>query len=700
MSPRIPALTRRGALLCAIGVLLSAGAAQGAFCEFDVTRTADAPAEAVVAEVTLWPCGVDETRAVVQVRDAAGAPAGHETIWRAPGEPWTLRFDASAGTRWTVRLDDAPAAAAAATGDLWRAQAGLLMETRALPPGPAETLDDILRLWSCGSACFGRSSVERIHHAIHPHGPAGPLLCRYEGWLRIPADGRYGFATVSDDASFLLIDGRPVAEWGGRHGVDGGLRAEKSGETELRRGTCRIEYYNAQHGDAFCVGAAWRPPGARHFTIIPADAFVPVAAAGITGVRAAPDSAAAAAAFGWRNEGHVLVGTQAWVEVRAWALAPEGATRFRWRFDDGTTAEGPVTTHLFLAPGRREISLEVWREATAAGRLSRHVPVAPCRTQREEFPPERYAAMRAEVLRRDLLRLPLDDLCSAALLADQTGDTGLLDALGTACVRRLPEFDAGRAPVLYRLGFHFQSPASRRYPLTTAAWRGLLACQGVAPPLAAATRLHLAGFLIHCGGSLSEARALLAECDTELLDATERRLHGIFTGDAAAAAGDAAAARQHYLAAGATVAPDDTGFEVRRQARLERARVFIRRGEFDEAEKVLREIEWERPLSRMGLDTGLLLIEVFRGRGETPQALAACRRLLAVAPPGPRLAALLRAAAEVCAEQGLEEEARRAAERLQQEFPYSEEAAMLKDRDVTTPRGTAAGRERAGEGDQ
>jgi Tfp pilus assembly protein PilF len=116
---------------------------------------------------------------------------------------------------------------------------------------------------------------------------------------------------------------------------------------------------------------------------------------------------------------------------------------------------------------------------------------------------------------------------------------------------------------------------------------------------------------------------------------------------------------------------------VRRAARLERARSYLRMREYEAAESTLRALEWERPITRMELSTGLLLIEVFHRRGELQIALAHARRLLAVAPAGPQQADLLLKKVEICRTMGLNNEAEAARLRLEAEYPYSEAAALL-----------------------
>jgi len=59
---------------------------------------------------------------------------------------------------------------------------------------------------------------------------------RFNGYIRIPADGIYTFYLNSDDGSRLFIDGRPVVDNDGNHGL-----IEKSGEAGLAAGMHALE---------------------------------------------------------------------------------------------------------------------------------------------------------------------------------------------------------------------------------------------------------------------------------------------------------------------------------------------------------------------------------------------------------------------------------------------------------------------------
>ncbi|NHN23186.1 PA14 domain-containing protein, partial [Bacillus amyloliquefaciens] len=78
-------------------------------------------------------------------------------------------------------------------------------------------------------------------------------------------DGKYQFATQSDDGSKLFVDGKEVVNNDGNHGVE-----EKTGSTDLKAGkhAIKIQYYN--NGGGFWLDAFYRGPGVAK-QLIPAD---------------------------------------------------------------------------------------------------------------------------------------------------------------------------------------------------------------------------------------------------------------------------------------------------------------------------------------------------------------------------------------------------------------------------------------------
>jgi hypothetical protein len=182
------------------------------------------------------------------------------------------------------------------------------------------------------------------------------------------------------------------------------------------------------------------------------------------------------------------------------------------------------------------------------------------------------------------------------------------------------------------------------------------------------------GFLDHAA-----AGAQLGAVAADQLGGDDQRLLKMYQGDAALLAGDVEGARRHYLAAGTAAAPGDLKYAVQRRTRLETARDYIRQGDYDAAEGMVRAVEWETPVERMGTETGLLLARVWTARKELPFALSRCRLMLLSAPDDARRPEVLLALVQVHLAAGHGAEAAEVARRLISDHPYSEAAARVKD---------------------
>ena len=121
--------------------------------------------------------------------------------------------------------------------------------------------------------------------------------------------------------------------------------------------------------------------------------------------------------------------------------------------------------------------------------------------------------------------------------------------------------------------------------------------------------------------------------------------------------------------------PASREYVLRRRLRLELARDRLSQGRWDEAERSLREIEWETPLERLGDETGLLLLRLWTARGEVQLARTRARMLLA-GEGGTREPEVLLAAVRIELAAKDVESARRLIARLRKDHPYSEAAAL------------------------
>lgn len=630
-----------------------------------------------VGQVTLWPAG-DAAASGWAVRDAAsGAAVAHHAVWQRPGEPVQLCFDASSrSARYVVDALDTPGVATQ-----WLPRAGLVVETRRLPlatSATADTWEEALALWQHAGAPVGRSFTERVFSGLPPHELATDFIVRFQGWLQIDQAGEYALATVSDDASFLALDGRRIAAWPGQHGPEGGVFGTHHGLITLEKGVYSFDYLNVQFGAGYRVVAAWRRPGEKAFEVIPATAFVPIDTFVVRTV-AAPTTVAPV--FAWANERFAVIGPTVLYDVRLWLPGGVKGDEVRWTFDDGLTALGDSVRHVFVGERTAEVVCEVWRDGSRTGRIVQRVRLLRNPAQREEAPDSLVGALlQAASYPQALRRRAVAELYPLFLAADAVGHAQLaviaeiLFERRNACVGALAE-----GP--YALGFYYQRPGWRDHDRVEATWAAVLDDPQAPPALRAQTGLHLAGFLLHSGRDVARGMKLLDTVATDdALGDGDRRLKLIFSGDGRLMLGDRVGAIEMLRRAGREIAENDTHYEVRRRVRLEAARHYLAKKEHAAAERAIRELEWEWPLERLNLETGLLMMEVYRDRGELDFALAAGRRLLVGAPADPARSDLLLALADVQRELKQEEAFMETLRHLRREYPYSEAAARAADR--------------------
>ena len=124
---------------------------------------------------------------------------------------------------------------------LWEPTSGLFLETRPRKEGEIGSLAQVKKRWEDAGAVHGRSLVSHVFHGTHLHGVPLDFLSHYHGFFQASQDGEYLFATVSDDASFLLVNGKEVASWPGWPDVGKEIRGEKHGTIFLKKGRNRLE---------------------------------------------------------------------------------------------------------------------------------------------------------------------------------------------------------------------------------------------------------------------------------------------------------------------------------------------------------------------------------------------------------------------------------------------------------------------------
>jgi len=282
--------------------------------------------------------------------------------------PFTIVFKGRAGTV-TIAWKKLPRTAtyhayfgnpnAGALKETWQPKRGLLLETRRFRSGNPSNLSAMRYIIRKNTEVMGRSFVDRIFYGYNPHGPSVNNINIFTGYLNCPISGRYEFYTSSDDASFLLIDGRLVVQWPGWHGPI--ARARFKGVLNLKKGLHKLEYLHVQGGNRQIMAAYWRPPGRSSIEVIPASAFSPVSRAHVGWMktksgRFVPD-------FWPSNKGEAVLGDHDdvfLIKMHFDNRSPAAARRFyrsTWDFGDGTKQRAVSPEHVYLASGTYKVTL-------------------------------------------------------------------------------------------------------------------------------------------------------------------------------------------------------------------------------------------------------------------------------------------------------------------------------------------------------
>lgn len=627
------------------------------------------PATAGYAWVSAGSLAPEKT--VFTVTTPQGLPVPCSLLWARNGQPLLLAVDTSSGA--TSYYAYAAETGATAAANAWRPQAGVLLETRTLNQPAFDSRAQFESAWNAATGSFGRSFRVEIFEGTHPHGPPEQILARYEAWFRINQAGEYAFATLSDDASFLAVDDKPLAEWPGIHGTEGGRYGEKKGRLRLEPGLHRLRYDLAQGDGLLAAVASWCPPGKKYFQVMQPNDFVPLARFSSCSAESAP--AVPAAHFEWRIDRSARLGPACLVGVSFRAMPVAGASN-AWSFGDGTQGEGGSLEHVFIGAGPRTVRLSVRRPGAPTVTIEQLVDVHPDWRQIEECPDSVLFPLKEAVQKRPLPSLTAGELEAVARFADLLGDRVWLEQAGRECLNRKSGFSPDFARVLLAMAVTFRQALFRDYEAAETMFE--IARKTSAGPESGLlkTRIALARAENLLNGRLEApaAKTLLESLRDDELDDAQKRRRNLLLADTQLAMGKPENALQILR----SLKPLESGTlsGVWLQARLVTAADLVRRKEWNDAAERLESILNDFPLERGKTETGLLLMDAYAGRGEALPALALGERLLQVDALDDARARLLLRLANLHRARGDAAASARCRALLKKDFPYSEAAAL------------------------
>lgn len=279
-------------------------------------------------------------------------PKGQEVrfdiVYRYPDGRWLILFETAAGAGRYYLYSGRQFAAAPPK---WEPRVGLLLEVRRRAPGECGTWEQMKKMVADSKEVQGVGFRPSIFDGYNPFGPSDDYVSIYRGWLNCPETGEYGFSTMSDEASFVFIDGKPVCQWAGRHTAHAGRNNQFNGTVRLTKGVHLIEYYHVEYDGDQAAVAAWRPPGEPYFAPIPPGAFVQPTPARLLRTERRQGIAAD---FDWSEAAYLEVGPAAMTAVQFRFMGSSTEAEVRsclWEFGDGTSAQGLNVRHIYTAMG-------------------------------------------------------------------------------------------------------------------------------------------------------------------------------------------------------------------------------------------------------------------------------------------------------------------------------------------------------------
>jgi tetratricopeptide (TPR) repeat protein len=155
----------------------------------------------------------------------------------------------------------------------WSARRSLLLETRRLPHGSKiATYAGWREAWRRARVIDGAAFVPSIFHGDNPFGDPGPFLSRYTGRLKTGGGGSRKFYTLSDDVSYVSIDGRPVLQWREDQPPPRDPAKVPVADVRVFQGLASVEYCHAAVSDPAAMALGWENEG--KLGTIPPEAWV------------------------------------------------------------------------------------------------------------------------------------------------------------------------------------------------------------------------------------------------------------------------------------------------------------------------------------------------------------------------------------------------------------------------------------------
>jgi tetratricopeptide (TPR) repeat protein len=236
----------------------------------------------------------------------------------------------------------------------WTAERSLLLETRRLPAGAKLTSQAAWQdAWKRAKVVDGAAFVPLIFHGENPFGESRHFLSRYTGTLKTGDGGELKFYTLSDDVSYVKIDGQPSLKWQQNQPPPRDPLKVPLAKVRVPKEFAQVEYCHATVDPPAAMVLGWEQGG--KLGNVPPEAWVHPGTT-TAGTFESNDGTPVPAGT-MEAENYLGYGDQWYVRVKCAVADPGAGWQVEWLWPDGRVLPGPETRRLWLGLEPVKVSL-------------------------------------------------------------------------------------------------------------------------------------------------------------------------------------------------------------------------------------------------------------------------------------------------------------------------------------------------------
>jgi len=291
----------------------------------------------------------------------------------------------------------------------WKPQAGLMLEIYRKRRNNAnnwkQAKDTIEK--SMKNGLIGRTFVKKVWDSLNPFGPERHIVKIYTGYFHSKSR-KYEFATSSDGPSFILVDGKLVADWPGWHWAVPYVKPHQTGSVYLKAGKHKFQYFQLCKWWRIVSVASIKNEKGK-FVVIPEKFFIPVYYGKV--IKIEKYGKDITSDFNWENTHYLRRDRWSLITYKFTDLSNSKShiVERKWDFGDGQKGTGKIVSHTYLSPNFYNVSLSVKNKNGKTDKITMKVYVEQDYSK-TYIPPKKHHDYFKEFKKYDYSKLPYNSL--------------------------------------------------------------------------------------------------------------------------------------------------------------------------------------------------------------------------------------------------------------------------------------------------